>query len=123
MYNPYLPYQPYYPQQQSTGVLWVGSEYEAQNYPVAPNNAVALWDSTKPAVYLKQADASGKPTMKSYTLVERTESTHITQDSQEGNNTTFALKSDIEPILTAIAGLKKDIKAIKRGLEETDDDE
>ena len=46
---------------------------EAANYPVAPNNAVTLWDSNSPVVYLKQADASGKPSMKTYDLVERTQ--------------------------------------------------
>ena len=30
-------------------------------YLVAPNSAVALWDSNSPTIYLKQADASGKP--------------------------------------------------------------
>ena len=54
-----------------SGILWVANEQEAQAYPVAPNNAVALWDSTNPAVYIKQADASGKPVLKTYDLVER----------------------------------------------------
>ena len=40
-------------------------------YPIAPNNAVTLWDSNAPVIYLKQADASGKPSMKIYDLVER----------------------------------------------------
>ena len=40
-------------------------------YLVAPNSAVTLWDSNAPVVYLKQADASGKPSMKIYDLVER----------------------------------------------------
>ena len=38
---------------------------------MAPNSAVTLWDSNAPVVYLKQADASGKPSMKIYDLVER----------------------------------------------------
>ena len=61
-------------QQQMVGqsIIWVQNEQEAYNYLVAPNSAVALWDSNNPAVYLKQADASGKPTMKIYDLVERT---------------------------------------------------
>lgn len=82
-YNPYFPtfYQGYQTpqiqqqlqQQQQSGILWVSGATEAQNYPVAPNNAVALWDSSRPAIYLKQADASGKPVLKTYDLVERTE--------------------------------------------------
>lgn len=55
------------------GVQWVSSEQEARGYLIAPNSAVALWDSTAPTVYLKQADASGKPTLKIYDLVERVE--------------------------------------------------
>ena len=48
------------------GVQWVSSEQEARGYLIAPNSAVALWDSTAPTVYLKQSDASGKPTLKIY---------------------------------------------------------
>ena len=55
------------------GVQWVSGEQEARGYLIAPNSAVALWDSTAPTVYLKQADASGKPTLKIYDLVERAE--------------------------------------------------
>ncbi len=88
-YQPYQPYQPpmadqltqlrqsYQPMQQpqqapaSPSIVWVQSEMEAANYLVAPNSAVTLWDSNSPVVYLKQADASGKPSMKIYDLVER----------------------------------------------------
>lgn len=61
-------------QQQMAGqsIIWVQNDQEAYNYLVAPNSAVALWDSNSPVIYLKQADASGKPTMKIYDLVERT---------------------------------------------------
>ena len=55
----------------STSIVWVQSEAEAMTYPVAPNSAVTLWDSNFPVVYLKQADASGKPSIKIYDLVER----------------------------------------------------
>ena len=54
-------------------MIWVQNEMEAANYLVAPNSAVTLWDSNSPVVYLKQADASGKPSMKIYDLVERTQ--------------------------------------------------
>ena len=89
-YQPYQPYQPpmadqlmqlrqnqyqpnmqQVPQQQAPSIVWVQSEQEALNYLVAPNSAVTLWDSNSPVVYLKQADASGKPSMKIYELVER----------------------------------------------------
>lgn len=56
----------------SQSMVWVSGEQEAMNYLVAPNSAVALWDSNNPTIYLKQADASGKPSIKIYDLVERT---------------------------------------------------
>lgn len=65
--------QQFQPQQNpaTPSIVWVQSEQEALNYLVAPNSAVTLWDSNSPVVYLKQADASGKPSMKTYDLVER----------------------------------------------------
>lgn len=74
--NQYMPMQnmQQVPQQQaSSSIVWVHSEMEASGYPVAPNSAVTLWDSNAPVVYLKQADASGKPSMKIYDLVERSQ--------------------------------------------------
>lgn len=59
------------PQQGGQSMVWVSGEAEAMAYLVAPNSAVALWDSNSPTIYLKQADASGKPSMKIYDLVER----------------------------------------------------
>ena len=55
------------------GVQWVSGEQEARNWMIAPNAAVALWDSSAPTVYLKKADASGKPSLTIYDLVERAE--------------------------------------------------
>lgn len=65
--------QQFQPQQNppAPSIVWVQSEQEALNFLVAPNSAVTLWDSNFPVVYLKQADASGKPSMKIYDLVER----------------------------------------------------
>lgn len=71
--NQYQPNMQQVPQQQSPSIVWIQNEMEAANYLVAPNSAVTLWDSNAPVVYLKQADASGKPSMKVYDLVERTQ--------------------------------------------------
>lgn len=79
-YNTGFPigYQPYYPQQyqpqpqaqQSGGIIWVQGEAGAKSYLVAPNSTVQLWDSEKQTIYLKSADASGMPSMKTldYTI-------------------------------------------------------
>lgn len=110
-------------QQQTTGILWVSSELEAQAYPVAPNNAVALWDSTKPAIYLKQADASGKPVMKVYQLSERTETPQVKQDAPEYKVSDLALKSDLAALEAVIATLKDEVKSLKRKKREVIDDD
>ena len=71
--NQYQPNMQQVPQQAAPSIVWVQNDMEAANYLVAPNSAVTLWDSNAPVVYLKQADASGKPSMKIYDLVERTQ--------------------------------------------------
>lgn len=54
-----------------SGIIWVSGEKEVEDYLIAPNNAVALWDRNVPTVYVKQADATGKPTTDIYDLVKR----------------------------------------------------
>lgn len=70
-YQPYFPqYQPQPQAQQSGGIIWVQGEAGAKSYLVAPNSTVQLWDSEKQTIYLKSADASGMPSMKTldYTI-------------------------------------------------------
>ena len=99
------------------GVQWVSSEQEARGYLIAPNSAVALWDSTAPTVYLKQSDASGKPTLKIYDLVERAE-TPRTAPQEKGVE--FVTRKEFD----ALAALVGDIKGKKkRKVEEDEDDE
>lgn len=88
------------------GVQWVNGEQEARNWMIAPNAAVALWDSTAPTVYLKQADASGKPSLKIYDLVERT-SNSATQTAASESNSMAALKSEVEQLKSELGELKE----------------
>ena len=75
------------------------------------------------AIYLKQADASGKPIMKVYELSERTEAPKIKQEASEYKLSDFALKSEIDPILSAIEALKEDVKQLKRKKKEVVEDD
>lgn len=97
-----------------SGVQWVSGEQEARSWMVAPNAAVALWDSTAPTVYLKQADASGKPTLKIYDLVERTEAA-----------TAAPQKADVEFVtreeFDRLAALVGEMKQKKRKEDKTDE--
>lgn len=99
------------------GVQWVSSEQEARGYLIAPNSAVALWDSTAPTVYLKQADASGKPTLKIYDLVERTETA---PNAPQKQGVEFVTREEFDR-LAALVGELKGKK--KRKAEEDEDDE
>lgn len=125
-YQPYQPYQPpmadqlmqlrqsqfqpnmqQVPQQQAPSIVWVQSEAEAMTYPIAPNNAVTLWDSNAPVIYLKQADASGKPSMKIYDLVERNSGPVQTMQTQAVE---YATKDELAALaarLDAITTMKE----------------
>ena len=99
------------------GVQWVSSEQEARSYLIAPNSAVALWDSTAPTVYLKQSDASGKPTLKIYDLVERAETPRT---APKGEGVEFVTREEFDR-LAALVGEIKGKK--KRKVEEDEDDD
>ena len=47
-------------------------EAGARGYLVAPSNSVLLMDSERNTFYLKAADASGMPSMRTFDYVERT---------------------------------------------------
>lgn len=91
------------------GINWVSSEKEAAMFPIAANSAVALWNSGEPVVYLKQADASGKPTMKTYDLVERSETRSEPHDAAQGQEHSFATKDDLSAIVASIRGLNDSV--------------
>lgn len=108
-----IPPMPQNPLPQS-GVQWVSGEQEARSWMVAPNAAVALWDSTAPTVYLKQADASGKPTLKVYDLVERLASV---PDAQKAPAAEYVTRKEFD----ALAALVSEMKGKKRKEEKSDE--
>lgn len=108
-----IPPMPQNPLPQS-GVQWVSGEQEARSWMVAPNAAVALWDSTAPTVYLKQADASGKPTLKVYDLVERLASA---PDTQKAPTPEYVTRKEFD----ALAALVSEMKGKKRKEEKSDE--
>lgn len=132
-YQQYQPmYQPYPVQQQAqptyqpiqqtpqSSIIWISGEREALAYPVAPNNAVTLWSQSEPVVYLKQADATGKPTLKVYDLVERAQAASNTPDAKDGKSIEYATKNDLSAVVGVVNGfndvlgsLKSDIDTIK----------
>lgn len=92
--------------QGTPSIIWVPNAQAAEGYLVAPNSAVVLWDSSAPVVYLKQTDASGKPNMKTYDLVERTSIPQVQLTTQEPDGIT-ALKSEVERLKSELGELKE----------------
>ena len=97
------------------GVQWVNGEQEARSDLIAPNSAVALWDSSAPTVYLKQSDASGKPTLKIYDLVERAETA---PNAPQKSGVEFVTRKEFD----ALAALVGEIKGRKKRKEDDDDE-
>lgn len=72
-YNNYFPagYGYMYPQNQpqmqnsnqDSDFIWVTGKAGADAYMVAPNSRVKLWDSESQTIYIKSADAMGRPSM------------------------------------------------------------
>ena len=109
------------PQQMQAGgqsMVWVSGEQEAMGYLVAPNSAVALWDSNAPTIYLKQADASGKPSIKVFDLVERTSAPRAEQSPP---GVEVATKADLEALAARVEALTADKKPAKRAVKEEPD--
>lgn len=133
-YGQNFPYAPVYPanyqqqmnvpqiqQQNQPSIIWVSNEYEAERYPVAPNNAVTLWSTSEPVVYLKQTDPAGKPTITIYDLVERKQS--ASKGASDGKPVEYAKQSDLVAVAGAVksfdellSGIKSDIETMKSDL-------
>ena len=132
-YQPYQPYQPpmadqlmqlrqnqyqpnmqQVPQQAAPSIVWVQNEMEAVNYLVAPNSAVTLWDSNAPVVYLKQADASGKPSMKIYDLVERSQRPAQAPQTPAVEYAPLSRLEALEARLNELTAVKEAPKATKK---------
>lgn len=59
------------PQIQPDPMIWVQGEAGAKAYMVAAGASVVLWDSEDPVIYIKSADQTGMPYMRTFEYVER----------------------------------------------------
>ena len=116
MYQPQAQQQPQGAQQASNGFVWVNDINEASNYLVAPNSAVQLWDKNSPCVYLKTADAAGKPTMQIFDLVERKQQpTAQTQTATTADYVTRAEFAELRKAVDALTAKKVESEAVENG--------
>lgn len=138
-YNSYFPagYQPMYPQynwnmpqtqtvpqqaqqQQvqnvnqpvSNGIIWVQGEAGAKSYLVAPNTTVQLWDSERQTIYIKSADASGMPSIKTLDYTIREMPQNNVSFSPEATSTAFATKDEVNLLANEITALKSKLDGL-----------
>lgn len=122
-YNGYpATYQPVYqipqqqPQTQQNGIIWVQGEAGAKSYMVSPNNTVQLWDSESQTIYLKSADASGMPSIKTldYTIREARNVANTAPVITDDKLSTFATKDEIKAVSDRISALAERVDHITR---------
>ena len=96
-------YQPQPQQPQNQSIIWVPNEQAANDFIVAPNNAVTLWDMNAPVVYVKKADASGKPTMTTYDLVERAQAAPAPAAPRKDMSEEYVTRREFEELVAKLA--------------------
>lgn len=96
--------------QQGNGIIWVSGEAGAKAYLVAPNTSVTLWDTESQTIYVKSADASGMPSMKTldYTMRES-----IVPEAKISPVSDYATKDDISIIRNELNEIKANIESMK----------
>lgn len=70
----------YYQPKPANQRIWVQGEAGAKSYLVAPNSTVDLWDSEKMSIYIKSADASGIPSIRTIDYKFREEAPMVNAD-------------------------------------------
>lgn len=93
------------PQSGGQSIIWVPNEQAANDFIVAPNNAVTLWDMNAPVVYVKKADASGKPTITTYDLVERMQAQPTPASAQPEPAIEYVTRKDFDELAAKVAAL------------------
>lgn len=105
--NPYMIQQPQYqqPAQQNSSIIWIQGEAAAKSYLVAPNTSVALFDSERQTVYIKSADASGMPSIKTldYTIREAQNASPVVPKE----SIAYATKDDLNAVYAKIKGIEE----------------
>ena len=104
MQEPQMQMRPQYQPapQQNQAIIWVPNEKSANDFIVAPNNAVTLWDMNAPVVYVKKADASGKPTMTTYDLVERTQAVITTTVPRKDPSEEYVTRREFDELVAKL---------------------
>ena len=84
--------------------LWVQGEAGAKAYPVAPGSSVILMDAESNVFYIKSADASGMPMMRTFDYTERTAPQMPVQAAQQPH-VDYVTRSEFDALRRQIQAL------------------
>lgn len=105
------------PQNQNANVsnmLWVQGEAGAKAYLVAPNTTVQLWDSERQTIYLKSADASGMPSIKTLDYTIRNDAVKSPIEGFQKAEGINVSQNDFNSLQAQINALRDDFEAYCR---------
>ena len=108
---PVVPAQNNNAQSQNSGIIWVQGEAGAKSYLVAPNTTVQLWDSENQVIYLKSADASGMPNIK--TLDYTIRDAQSASEPIKADDSKFISKDELNGLKSDVEALRHDVDKIK----------
>lgn len=99
MYSYYPPMQqplftPPMPQGPAQSIQYVNGKQSAETYQMPANSSVILMDSNKSRFYMKQTDASGNATLRSYDF----------QETEEEKPQEYVTKQEFEAFKTKLKG-------------------
>lgn len=94
----------------TSNLIWVQGEAGAKSYLVAPNTTVQLWDSESQSIYLKSADASGMPSIKTLEYTIKNDNTPLQATLIEEE---YISREEFEDLKEKISSLSKEIDKMK----------
>ena len=131
-YQPAMQYQQVQPAQQTQqiqngGFVSVRSKQEALMWPIAPGSSITFKDETAPYVYTKTMGFSqlDRPQFETYRLIKEDESEarqnavqqgRMSQPTENTKTADYALKSDLEILVTAYNKLQRELEEMKASL-------
>lgn len=98
MQSPFLQQAQLMPQQQTQSIQYVNGKQSAEAYQMPNNSSVILMDSNSARFYMKQTDASGVATIKTYDFKE----------AKEEKPEEYVTKKEFEAFKANIKGVKNE---------------
>lgn len=96
------------PMMQNDSMIWVQGEEGMKSYRVAPNATVPLWDSERQTIYLKSADAMGRPSVEYIDYTIREKSKPVSNDGQA-----YVTKDEFDKLNSQLYDISNQLKQLR----------